>query len=390
MNEQREPLYIDDEKKLQPLLDAFKSRDFFGIDTEFVKLDTLFPILALVQLYDGENIYLVDIVTLSQSGKDLFWQGMIASKATFIFFSMHEDLEVINLSAGTLPKNIEDLQLMLPFFGNTSRIGLASVIKQFLDITILKDQTTSVWLNRPLSTDQIRYASLDVFYLIDLYKIFRQKLVALGNEIYYRQDIELQVGKILQPFEHERTYTKFIEPNMTLEQRARLRALVNYRYDTAVSKNVPINRILPNHLLSVLATKRTRNLAALNSYGVHYQSVKKYGADLLNIINNTDLELGDVFTGDTSRKSVMIEIGLQVESELQKFCSDHGIDKVAWGSKNLIKDLVTWLSCENRQGLFYPLILMSPWRSQVIINILEKQQPELAQLIRSNLKLSPA
>ena len=113
---------VDEKTKLDLLIDSIRSltdEDFISLDTEFVRINTLFPILGLLQLRFKNETYLVDPVALNI--KDLV-RTLTETKAAVLIFSGDEDLEILvkiardNGFASLLPQKVYDL-LMISYTG---------------------------------------------------------------------------------------------------------------------------------------------------------------------------------------------------------------------------------------------------------------------------------
>ena len=224
-----EYILVDNAEKMQLVLASLASSSKIAIDTEFVRISTLHPIVALVQLNDGVNTFLVDPIILPPEQMELFWNHLTESETLLIFFAMHEDLDLIKFYSGRLPKRVVDLQWMAGFMGLSPKLGLASLVEKILGITILKDQTTSIWMQRPLTPDQLRYGAVDVKYLIQVYDLMQHKLEELGNDDYFQQDLQLQVETAVVPFDPRLGYLKYHADCLTAFETAKLRELVNFR-----------------------------------------------------------------------------------------------------------------------------------------------------------------
>ena len=86
---------VDEKVKLDCLIDSIRSlteEEFISLDTEFVRINTLFPILGLLQLKLKNKTYLVDPVALDI--KDLI-RVLTETKAAVLIFSGDEDLEIL-------------------------------------------------------------------------------------------------------------------------------------------------------------------------------------------------------------------------------------------------------------------------------------------------------
>ena len=56
---------INTDIKLQNIIKDLKSSSAIGLDTEFIRESTYYPILALLQLSDKKHTYCIDILALN-------------------------------------------------------------------------------------------------------------------------------------------------------------------------------------------------------------------------------------------------------------------------------------------------------------------------------------
>jgi len=68
-------------------------------------------------------------------------------------------------------------------------VSYQSLVEKELGIVLEKKETRSNWLRRPLTDSQLKYASLDVEYLIHLYLEQKSKLIASNKLDWHDQDI---------------------------------------------------------------------------------------------------------------------------------------------------------------------------------------------------------
>ena len=135
---------VDEKTKLDLLIDSIRSltdEDFISLDTEFVRINTLFPILGLLQLRFKNETYLVDPVALNI--KDLV-RTLTETKAAVLIFSGDEDLEILvkiardNGFASLLPQKVYDLQLLAAFDDFLYGKGLNAYVKELVGAELEK------------------------------------------------------------------------------------------------------------------------------------------------------------------------------------------------------------------------------------------------------------
>ena len=359
-------VYVDNRKGLSLVKESLRNSKIIGVDTEFIKISTLHPIPALIQLYDGAAVYLVDPVGLSAEENQDFWDAFISSEALYLIFAMHEDLELIHLCSGKLPKNICDLQFMAPYIGMKPSQGLAATAKALLGLEIIKDQTTSIWLNRPLTSDQLRYAAEDVLHLPEMYDKLYPRLQSSGMEPYFWSDMELNKTR-LDDVGAEFEYLHYITDNMTVQQRAKLRELTLLRRRLAEESNIPLQFVISNKILPVLAVRTCRNNNSLGIAGLHWKSVRNYGSEILKVLNGKCHDCAGIYKGNIHVLSAKgNSVMLKALESFKKWSDQHQVTYQLCATKRLVKEWVIWQLCEDRNTLPVPLIELSEWRRKIM------------------------
>ncbi len=158
---------IESIEDLETLNEELLKKSYVGVDTEFRRTNKANMRLALLQINDNEEVYLIDTV-LIQDPKDKI-SFLFSNSVTKIFHSCKEDLEAIYSWTGKEMVNIFDTQLANSFIEGDYSISYQNLVENKLDIILEKKETRSNWLRRPLSDSQLKYAALDVEYLIPLY-----------------------------------------------------------------------------------------------------------------------------------------------------------------------------------------------------------------------------
>lgn len=166
--------------------------------------------LALLQVNDEEEIYLIDAVLIPNPAQDASF--LHSKSVTKILHSCKEDLEAIYSWTNKEMVNIFDTQLANSFLGGEFAIGYQGLVEKQLGIVLNKNETRSNWIRRPLSDSQLKYAALDVEYLIHLYQIQKRQLSNSSKLSWLNQDLDRLVRVTFDPSssfgELERTLTK--------------------------------------------------------------------------------------------------------------------------------------------------------------------------------------
>jgi len=178
---------IDKPDDLEFLNQELLQSSHVGVDTEFRRTTKDNMKLSLIQVNDGEEIYLIDCLQIDYREENcnfLFSKDVIK-----IFHSCKEDLEAVFSWTGQNLVNIFDTQLANAFLGGSYSIGYQDLVIDKIDVKVDKDETRSNWLRRPLTDSQLRYAASDVEFLSDLYMELEEKLISENKIDWFYEEI---------------------------------------------------------------------------------------------------------------------------------------------------------------------------------------------------------
>ena len=125
--------------------------------------------LALLQVNDDEEIYLIDPMMIEDLNEQASF--LKSDKVTKVLHSCKEDIEAIFTWTGEQICNVFDTQIANSFLGYEHSISYQNLVKEKFDVSLEKKETRSNWIRRPLTESQLKYATLDVEYLIRIYEI---------------------------------------------------------------------------------------------------------------------------------------------------------------------------------------------------------------------------
>ncbi len=189
--------YIDTRENLSYLDKELLKKPFVAVDTEFRRTTKDNMRLALLQINDGEEIYLIDTVLIDKARQDCNF--LFSNSVVKIFHSCKEDLEAIFAWTDRQMINIFDTQLAHALLNNNFSISYQDLVEEKIGIVLEKKETRSNWLRRPLSDDQLKYAALDVEYLIYLYELQVNELNKNKKIDWHRQDIDRLIKNTFNP-----------------------------------------------------------------------------------------------------------------------------------------------------------------------------------------------
>lgn len=184
------PRLIDSQKALDDFLKDFKPKDIVAIDTEFVRRNTYYAKLSLIQLASQGSVYIFDAQCLNL--RDL-WDIIIDSGAKVVIHSGRQDLEILTRLYGRLPSNLIDTQIAAKYCGFRSAVSYGELCEKICNVQIDKTHQSGDWTSRPLSSSKISYAALDVEYLEKIYLYLQEILDAKSHNDSVKSDIEKEL-----------------------------------------------------------------------------------------------------------------------------------------------------------------------------------------------------
>jgi ribonuclease D len=277
--------WIRDNASLAQRCASWRSLPFVAVDTEFMRVDTFYPIAGLLQVSEGERAYLIDPLLIDDWAP---FSALLQDPAVVkVLHACSEDLEVFLRLTGSLPVALFDTQLAAAYLNLGFSMGYSRLVQAVLNIELPKGETRSDWLQRPLTETQISYAAEDVLHLAEVYTQLQQQLSAEKNAWVLEDGAELvaNLGREVAPEEVYREAK--LAWKLSRAQLAVLRELCTWREREARARNQPRNRIIREHSLWPLARTQPDNLVALARIDdMHPKTVRQDGEFLLQLIKN--------------------------------------------------------------------------------------------------------
>ncbi len=282
-----EPVWINNNQLLDNHCQNWSNLPAIALDTEFVRTSTFYPQPGLIQVSNGQAVYLIDPLLINdwQPLARLFDHGGTVK----VLHACSEDLEVLKLLTGTVPRPLFDTQLAAAFANLGFSLGYQSLLKQLLNTDLPKDETRSNWCQRPLTQAQVRYASLDVLHLLEVYQQLQQLLVKTVKQPWLEDDC---LALTLNVLSHDPDNAwKEVKKAWQLRpaQLLVLKTLCHYREVTARQQDVPRNRVIPKGSLWPMARFNPTTMSALKKIpGMSPAIIRNQGEKILAIIQQAN------------------------------------------------------------------------------------------------------
>jgi ribonuclease D len=288
---------IESDDALQQLLAQTAHCEVVMVDTEFMRRNTFYPEVALVQLcfvpgdahsagpgdIPQDMAFLIDPLTINDpTPLAVLFSNPAVLK---VVHSASEDLEVFQRWLGVLPQPLFDTQRAAALLNIGFGMGYRALVHEFCGVDLPKGETRSDWLQRPLTTPQCEYAGLDVTWLLPVWR-----------ELYARCLRESKLQWVLADgrdatralgTENDECY-KRIKTAWKLNRRQLgiLAAVCRWREDTAKRRDKPRGWIIDDATCFRLALDDPDSLVALGHIpDIPAQVVRRYGEELLALLS---------------------------------------------------------------------------------------------------------
>lgn len=275
--------FINTQAELENVLTLMQQASTYGLDTEFIKVDTLWPKLGVFQVNVKDQVFLLDGASLDFR---CFWTQLFQAQQN-IFHACGEDIDLIYHYADKKHlDNVFDTQVALSFLGHGLQVSYQNALKLILDIDIDKGQTRSDWLARPLSDEQMNYAANDVLYIMNLAEKIKSELIT--KQLYQQvlEDCQNLTFEIALETPKEKLYSDVGNYRHSRIQLMQLQQLSVWREEMVKALNQPRSFILKSATMVDLVEVNPKNNFQLSQVkGIRPNIVREHGKTILDLLN---------------------------------------------------------------------------------------------------------
>ncbi|MXO47570.1 ribonuclease D [Erythrobacter vulgaris] len=245
---------ITDTDTLAALCERLAKSDFVTVDTEFMRENTYWPELCLVQIANEEEAAAIDPLA---DGIDLkpLWDLLCENEEVLkVFHAGGQDVEIVYNFTGKTPHPIFDTQIAMMAISQNEQIGYANLVESWLGIPVDKGARFTDWSRRPLTERQIEYAIGDVTHLSDIFPRILKKLIKTERGGW----LDAEMDKLADPANYannaDQAWKRIRSPGRNPTVLGRLKALAAWREGEAQHKNIPRGRIMRDETLADIAS----------------------------------------------------------------------------------------------------------------------------------------
>jgi ribonuclease D len=275
--------------EITALAEELSKHAIISFDTEFIRENTFYPSVELIQIGTRDASWIVDAQAFR--GKNM--EGLRPLLDVFenpkilkILHAAQGDQECLYTSYKVVAKPSFDTAVGAALCGYGDGIGLGNLLKAVLNVNLKKGHARTNWAARPLPAQLIEYAHADVEFLVQAAEALLAKLDEAGrrewalelsakweNEALYQPDPEALTQKLGKSGRMDaKTYSTLLE-------------LVRWREERVRTLNLPRRWVADDQVLLDLANVKPKDLTHLSAFrGLNKGEMKASGERILEAI----------------------------------------------------------------------------------------------------------
>ena len=228
--------------------------EYVAVDTEFLREQTFWPQLCLIQIASPEEAMIIDPMS---PGLDLkpFWELMGDQRVVKVFHAARQDIEIVYARAGMVPQPVFDTQVAAMVCGFGESVSYVNLVKNVTGVDIDKSSRFTDWSRRPLSDKQLEYALGDVTHLRDVYRHLRADIEKTDRFDWLNEEMSVLTDPKTYESHPDEAWQRLKLRVKNRKALAVLMELAAWRERLAQSQDVPRSRILRDEALYDIANQ---------------------------------------------------------------------------------------------------------------------------------------
>ena len=248
---------VDSNEGLTTLIAELSSAPYLALDTEFLRDQTYYPKLCLIQVaspvVNGESVEaIIDPLAL---GLDLapFYELLKRPDIVKVLHAARQDIEIFYLQGGVLPHPLFDTQVAAMVCGFGDAASYETLARRIAHVEIDKSARFTDWSHRPLSNRQLEYALADVTHLRVIYEWMKAKLEKTGRYSWVAEEVAALQDPALYRLDPEMAWRRLKPRGSSKRFLATLAGIAAWREREAQARDIPRGRVLKDEALTEIA-----------------------------------------------------------------------------------------------------------------------------------------
>ncbi|MGS4819206.1 ribonuclease D [Raoultella terrigena] len=351
---------------LRAVCEAASAAAAVALDTEFVRTRTYYPQLGLLQLFDGEQVSLIDPLEITD------WAPMrellLNQNVTKYLHAGSEDLEVFLNTFSLMPQPLIDTQILAAFCGRPMSWGFASMVEEYSGVALDKSESRTDWLARPLTERQCDYAAADVWYLLPIAIRLKAETEAAGWLPAALDECRLMQQRRQEIQDPSQAWREIGNAwQLRTRQLGCLQLLAEWRLRKARDRDMAVNFVVREEHLWSVARYMPGSLGELDSLGLSGSEIRFHGKTLISLVAKAQ-ELPEEALPEPLQNLIDMpgyrKVFKEIKALVQEVSSETGLSAELLASRRQINQLLNW-HWQLKSGNALPE-LISGWRSELM------------------------
>jgi ribonuclease D len=247
---------------LTALVAELESAPYLALDTEFLRDQTYWPKLCLIQVASPDVAAIIDPLA---DGIDLkpFYELLKKPEIVKVFHAARQDIEIFQQQGGVIPDPLFDSQVAAMVCGYGDAASYETLARKIAHVEIDKSSRFTDWSRRPLSNKQLEYAIGDVTHLRVIYETLSAELKRTHRESWVAEEIAALQNPALYAMDPANAWKRLKARTSSKRFLAMLASLAAWREREAQTRDIPRGRVLKDEALLEIAAHPPDNPDAL-------------------------------------------------------------------------------------------------------------------------------
>ena len=243
---------VTTQTELKALISELEGAPYLALDTEFLRDQTYWPKLCLIQVAAPGVEAIIDPMA---DGIDLspFYALLKAPQIVKVLHAARQDIEIFFHQGGVIPSPLFDSQIAAMVCGFGDAASYETLTRKLARADVDKSARFTDWSRRPLSQRQLEYALADVTHLRTIYEALKKQLEKSRRESWVQEEIAALQDPSLYRLDPEIAWKRLKARTSNKRFLAILAAIAAWREREAQVRDLPRNRIIKDEALMEIA-----------------------------------------------------------------------------------------------------------------------------------------
>jgi ribonuclease D len=253
---------IETTADLGTLVAEMSGAPYVALDTEFMRDQTYWPKLCLIQIAVPGADAIIDPLA---EGIDLapFYDLLKQPHIVKVLHAARQDIEIFCQQGGVIPAPLFDTQIAAMVCGFGDAASYETLARKLAKVEIDKSARYSDWSHRPLSKRQLEYAIADVTHLRTIYEAMTKTLARTGRAPWVEEEIAAISDPALYKLDPKDSWRRLKPRTSNKRFLAMLSTLAEWREREAQARDIPRGRVLKDEALTEIAAHPPDNAEGL-------------------------------------------------------------------------------------------------------------------------------